>query len=277
MRLIYMIAADVLRALGWEVEIKEKESYWNLVLTNTTSSEDMPQSHKSCLRGLLRGWLMEFNFEGGRQQVNIYKELHGLDPEDDRYSCLDTCVKRTDGSTPQSELNDREVFVRRKDRFDRYVLAEPVSENITTRLSTEQAEEHQIIFEREDDANKPLTEQAAYEEYQERTKISGDRAEQLAWAMVVLLAGQLIGGSKYAEFYVLGGAGLLYLLLSAMQYVWQGVTIWLVMCRIKRTGITLSDYPDWVGFGAWVFYWLKMIVIAIAAIYGASHFVSFAM
>jgi hypothetical protein len=55
------------------------------------------------------------------------------------------------------------------------------------------------------------------------------------------------------------------------------VTIWLVKCRIKRTGITLNDYPDWVGFGAWVFYWLKMIIIAIGAIYGASHFVSFAM
>ena len=138
MRLIYMIVADVLRALGWEVEINEKDSYWNLVLTNTTSSEDMPESHKSCLRGLLRGWLMEFNYEGGRQQVNIYKELHGLDPEDDRYSCLDTCANRTDDNTPQSELSDKEVFVRRKDRFDRYVLAEPVSEDITTRLSTDQ-------------------------------------------------------------------------------------------------------------------------------------------
>jgi hypothetical protein len=133
-----MITADVLRALGWEVEINEKDSYWNLVLTNTTSSEDMPESHKSCLRGLLRGWLMEFNFEGGRQQVNIYKELYGINPEDDRYSCLDTCANRTDGNMPQSELNDKEIFVRRKDRFDRYVLAEPVSENITTKLSTEQ-------------------------------------------------------------------------------------------------------------------------------------------
>lgn len=129
----------------------------------------------------------------------------------------------------------------------------------------------------EDDAEQPLTEQAAYDEYQNRSKTSGDRAEQLAWAMIVLLAGQLIGGSKYAEFYVLGGAALLYLLLSAMQSVWQSVTIWLVKCRIKRTGLRLNDYPDWVGFGAWVFYWLKMIVIAIAAIYGASHFISFAM
>ena len=126
-------------------------------------------------------------------------------------------------------------------------------------------------------SDQPLTEQAAYDEYQERSKTSGDRAEQLAWAMIVLLAGQLIGGSKYAEFYVLGGAALLYLLLSAMQSVWQSVTIWLVKCRIKRTGIKLNDYPDWVGFGAWVFYWLKMIIIALGAIYGASHFISFAM
>lgn len=135
MKLIYMIAADVLRALGWEVEINEKENYWNIVLTNTNSSEDMPQSHKSCIRGLLRGWLMEFNYEGGRQQVNIYKDLHGLNPEDDRYSCLDTCVKRTDSDTPVYKLDDREIFVRRKDRFDRYVLTEPIDEPLTTRLT----------------------------------------------------------------------------------------------------------------------------------------------
>ena len=126
-------------------------------------------------------------------------------------------------------------------------------------------------------ADQPLTEQATYDAYQERSKTSGERAEQLAWAMIALLTGQLIGGSKYAEFYVLGGAALLYLLLSAMQSVWQSVTIWLVKCRIKRTGINLNDYPDWVGFGAWVFYWLKMITIAIAAIYGAGHLISFAM
>lgn len=141
--------------------------------------------------------------------------------------------------------------------------------------ATEEA--RQTVFEREDDADQPLTEQSAYDEYQERSKTSGDRAEQLAWAMIALLAGQLIGGSKYAEFYVLGGAALLYLLLSAMQSVWQSVTIWLVKCRIKRTGIRLNDYPDWVGFGAWVFYWLKMIIIAIGAIYGANHFIPFAM
>ncbi len=128
MKMIYMVAADVLGALGWEVEINDEKGYYNLVLTNTSSSEDMPESHKSCLRGLLCGWLMEFNYEGGHQQVNIYKELHGLDPEDDRYSCLDTCVNRTDSSIPVHELDDNEIFVRRKDHFDRYVLAEPVDD-----------------------------------------------------------------------------------------------------------------------------------------------------
>ena len=175
MRLIYMIVADVLRALGWEVEIKEKDSYWNLVLTNTTSSEDMPESHKSCLRGLLRGWLMEFNFEGGRQQVNIYKELHGLDPEDDRYSCLDTCVNRTDGNTPESEMNDKEVFVRRKDRFDRYVLAEPVADpNVKTVTQDEHFEEVSTL----NDKIREL-EQKLSAEQQENRRQEEDSAEFL--------------------------------------------------------------------------------------------------
>lgn len=126
-----------------------------------------------------------------------------------------------------------------------------------------------IDCEEDDDV---LTEQRAYNDYQERSKTAGDRAESLAWMMGALLFGQLVGGSKFAEFYVLGAAALLYLLLSAMQSVWQSVAFWIIKCRIKRTGVTLNDYPNWVGFGAWVFYWLKMIIIALGAIYGAYRF-----
>ena len=126
-----------------------------------------------------------------------------------------------------------------------------------------------IDCEEDDDV---LTEQRAYNDYQERSKTAGDRAESLAWMMGALLFGQLVGGSKFAEFYVLGAAALLYLLLSAMQSVWQSVAFWIIKCRIKHTGITLNDYPNWVGFGAWVFYWLKMIIIALGAIYGAYRF-----
>lgn len=126
-----------------------------------------------------------------------------------------------------------------------------------------------IDCEEDDDV---LTEQRAYNDYQERSKTAGDRAESLAWMMGALLFGQLVGGSKFAEFYVLGAAALLYLLLSAMQSVWQSVAFWIIKCRIKRTGVTLNDYPNWVGFGAWVFYWLKMIIIALGATYGAYRF-----
>lgn len=160
-------------------------------------------------------------------------------------------------------------------RFGNECWIVPESELELVDPATDEA--RQSAFELEENSDKPITEQAAYDEYQERSKISGDKAEQLAWAMIVLLAGQLIGGSKYSEFYVLGGVALLYLLLSTLQYVWQTVTIWLVKCRIKRTGIVLDDYPDWIGFGAWVFYWLKMNVIAAGAIYGASHFIQFIM
>ena len=71
-----MIAADVLMALGWEVEINEKDSYWNLVLTNTSSSEDMPESHKSCLRGLLRGWLAAV-WEERRRLAHVISKRKG--------------------------------------------------------------------------------------------------------------------------------------------------------------------------------------------------------
>lgn len=122
-----------------------------------------------------------------------------------------------------------------------------------------------------------LTEKAAHDDYQKRSRVSGERAETLAWAMIVLLAAQLIGGLKYAEFYVFGGAALLYMLLSAMQSVYQTLTIWIVKCRIKRTGTALSDYPYYVRVGAWLFYWLKMLIITAGAVYGASHFIFFAI
>ena len=249
-----MIAADVLRALGWEVEIKEKNSYWNLVLTNTTSSEDMPESHKSCLRGLLRGWLMEFNYEGGHQQVNIYKELRGLSPEDDRYSCLDTCVNRTDSNTPEHDLDDKEIFVRRKYRFDRYVLADPVPEEV-----------RQPVFEREDEDT--LTEEKVYDYYQERSTTAGSRAEQLAWMFIVMMTGVLISGHTYQTFAECAALSAIYMLLSVMQAVWQTFTSWLFMKQIRKADVMPNDYPAWVGCGAWLFFWLKMISISAAVCY----------
>lgn len=121
-------------------------------------------------------------------------------------------------------------------------------------------------------ADQSLTEQAAYDDYQERTVKSGDRADQLAWAIVALLAAQLIGGSKFYELYVMAAGALAYLLLHTLQSAWQGLAIWIVKQRISR-GQRLTDYPSWVGGTAWVLYALKLCALTAAALYGIVHFI----
>lgn len=122
-----------------------------------------------------------------------------------------------------------------------------------------------------EDVTDLLTEGQAYDDYQERTAKSGDRADQLAWAIVVLLAAQLIGGSKYGEMYVMAAGALAYMLLHTLQSAWQGVAIWIVKQRISR-GQRLTDYPSWLGGTAWAFYWLKLAALTAAAVYGIVHF-----
>ena len=123
-----------------------------------------------------------------------------------------------------------------------------------------------------EDVTDLLTERQAYDDYQERTAKSSDRADQLAWAIVALLAAQLIGGSKYGEMYVMAAGALAYLLLSTLQYAWQGLAIWIVKQRISR-GQRLADYPSWVCGTAWVLYALKLCALTAAAVYGIVHFI----
>jgi hypothetical protein len=58
-----------------------------------------------------------------------------------------------------------------------------------------------------------------------------------------------------------------------MQSLWQAVTMWLFKQQIRRNGLQLEDYPDWIGGGAWVFYILKMLVITVTAIYAIWKFI----
>jgi hypothetical protein len=131
--------------------------------------------------------------------------------------------------------------------------------------------EGNCIGKRLEDVTDLLTERQAYDDYQERTAKSGDRADQLAWAIVALLAAQLIGGSKYGEMYVMAAGALAYLLLHTLQSAWQGLAIWIVKQRISR-GQRLTDYPSWVGGTAWVLYALKLCALTAAALYGIVHF-----
>jgi hypothetical protein len=145
-----------------------------------------------------------------------------------------------------------------------------VPENDLELVDPATEEVRQTVFERED-VTDLLTERQAYDDYQERTAKSGDRADQLAWAIVALLAAQLIGGSKYGEMYVMAAGALAYLLLHTLQSAWQGLAIWIVKQRISR-GQRLTDYPSWVGGTAWVLYALKLCALTAAAVYGIVHF-----
>ena len=119
-----------------------------------------------------------------------------------------------------------------------------------------------------------ITEEKAYDDYQERSTTANDRGEQLAWAFIVLLAGMMIGNHGYLEYYVGAACGLAYLLLSMIQSAWQTVAIWIVKNRIKRDNLTIEDYPEWVGGWAWVFWYTKIGLLTIGTIYVAYRFVS---
>ena len=119
-----------------------------------------------------------------------------------------------------------------------------------------------------------VTEEQSYKDYQERSQTAGDRGNMLAWAFVCTMFAQLIGSKYFREPYVLAAGGIAYLMLSTMQAWWQTVALWIIKCRIKSKNLRINDYPDWVGGGAWVFYWLKMIVITVTSIYAIVKFIA---
>lgn len=112
-----------------------------------------------------------------------------------------------------------------------------------------------------------LTEEKVYDYYQERSTTAGSRADQLAWMFIVMMTGVLISGHTYQAFSVCAALSAIYMLLSVMQAVWQTFTSWLFMKQIRKADVMPNDYPSWVGGGAWLFFWLKMISISAAVCY----------
>lgn len=112
-----------------------------------------------------------------------------------------------------------------------------------------------------------LTEQEVYDYYQERSEKANIRATQLAWIFIVMMTAGLISGSAFRTFSICAALSAVYMLLSVVQAIWQTFTSWLFLQHIKNTNKMPSDYPSWVGGGAWFFWWLKMIAITAAVIY----------
>lgn len=116
-----------------------------------------------------------------------------------------------------------------------------------------------------------LTEQKMSDEAQEPViKTAVDRANDIAYCLVILLAATLIGGHTYDIFFVACAGALLYMLLSALQALWQGATIW--WFKNHHSDEVPTDYPEWIGGTAWVFYYLKMAVITASVVYIAYSF-----
>ena len=119
------------------------------------------------------------------------------------------------------------------------------------------------------DTGEGVTESKVNDYYQERSVTAGSRADQLAWMFVLMMTGGLISGHAYETFSVCAALSAIYLFFSIMQAVWQTFTSWIFKQCIKRAEVMPDDYPWWVGSGAWLFFWLKMLSISSAAIYFA--------
>lgn len=112
-----------------------------------------------------------------------------------------------------------------------------------------------------------LTEKKVYDYYQDISALAGDRADQLAWMFIILAAGMLVSGHTWQTFLVCAVMATVYMLLSVLQAVWQTFASWVFMGKVRDMETAPADYPSWMGFGAWCFFWLKMAVLASAVGY----------
>lgn len=125
-----------------------------------------------------------------------------------------------------------------------------------------------------------LTIKKIYKFYQEKSVVAGDRADQLAWMFIGMMVGGLISGHTFYTFVVCAAFACIYMLLSVLQALWQTITSWRFMLKEdrKRKECELDkdnekkytypeEWPDYIGFGAWVFFYLKMITITVCVVF----------
>ena len=92
----------VLKSLGYKnVQLYNPDDYD--ITFNISGFEDFPQRHKDMISLLLKGYLKEMYYApGGIQHIYIYNDLKGVEPDDDRYSCLISKIIHV--QTPPPEL-----------------------------------------------------------------------------------------------------------------------------------------------------------------------------
>ena len=123
-----------------------------------------------------------------------------------------------------------------------------------------------------------MTEETVNSFYKKSSARSSDMAERLAWMFIIMSAAGLTSGHAYQTFFVCAVWSVLYMLLGVLQYLWQAVASWVFMVRMQHLekryednlGVTViypKSFPDYIGFGAWVLFYMKMACITIAVSY----------
>ena len=120
---IHQEVIALLEAFGYKPEVKVNKptvGYIDICFPVKYGSETMPTRHKDAISMLAKGYLSEFYYASGNQHVYLRNECNGLEPNDDRYSCLIHEMRLVSSNEPYFD-NGQEVFVNMGDHFKRFV------------------------------------------------------------------------------------------------------------------------------------------------------------
>lgn len=115
----------LLKAFGYKPEIKKYQtesgkSVVDISFHVNNGYETMRTRYKDAIIMLTKGYLSEFYYGQDTQHVRLYGECNGLNPDDDRYSCLLHEIKQVDSNDPLPSKGT-EIFVNMGDHFKRFL------------------------------------------------------------------------------------------------------------------------------------------------------------
>lgn len=107
---------DFLHIFGHVTTLKESDTHYTITFDLDMFGKGIPNRHYKAISMLCGGYLMECYDINGKENISLYKELCGLDPDNDKYSHLICEMNRV------SDGNTNEIFINKGDRFERVVL-----------------------------------------------------------------------------------------------------------------------------------------------------------
>lgn len=120
---IHQEVVALLEAWGYKPEVKVNKptvGYIDICCKVKDGFETMPTRHKDAISMLAKGYLSEFYYASDIQHVYLRNECKGLNPNDDRYSCLIHEMRLVNSDEPRFGNGD-EVFANMGDHFKRFV------------------------------------------------------------------------------------------------------------------------------------------------------------